>query len=426
MSEIKVPSNELAFLSKKRVLLSNPGTKLDDIYYSALNTTVELSEVTWNTGRFKFSLTSAQFGATSQIIIPNSSLISEIYLQIVLPVLKADTCLPRGWGYALIDSISYLFGSSNVSQLTISGETHFMTIMHQIETAEKRSEFLRLAGAQKLTTTGTNEANIQLIFPWSSASGMFNKKPFDTNILDNPITIQIKFKSANQIIGGTGVKLTQFDNVTAFTRQGNLSNKDQSLKLAMLKDKSLIYSYPFIHVQTFNTSTLEVKNNGDTLQLNLLSFINADLLSIGIVFLKQSIGFPTNNDAVNPLFFQLIQSPILRFNGLVMNDTPGNLWRLVSMHSEIGADFFDNSLITGNSNLTFATLADKTYILMIDFSRIRSLSYEGKYQNVWRIGNNTLDLTVTFPLAGTYKPFISYYYNGIAEIQNGQTRIFFD
>lgn len=98
-------SRDLMYLSNKRTLLSNPGTKLDDIYYNQLNTQVSLSECTWNNGRLQIALSSVAFGGQSQVVIPNQSLLNETFLHLELPPLAANQTIVRGWGYQCIQSI---------------------------------------------------------------------------------------------------------------------------------------------------------------------------------------------------------------------------------------------------------------------------------------------------------------------------------
>ena len=52
----QVPA-ELAYLSNKRALIANPGTKYDSLYYSALNSTVQLVESVSTIGKWTQSLT---------------------------------------------------------------------------------------------------------------------------------------------------------------------------------------------------------------------------------------------------------------------------------------------------------------------------------------------------------------------------------
>ncbi len=238
-------SRDLIYLSQKQTLLSNPGTKLDSIYYSSVNTTVDLAEVTYNIGRLTISLSNLNFGSQSQLVIPNSSLLEEVYIHFDLPAIIADQTIVRGWGYACIDEISFLFGSSNVSQIRLSGQSLWQTIMLQCETEEKRSEMWRLGGEVQIApTVGTIEADILLALPWSSASGLYCKKPIDTDLLKNPITINIKFNNARSIYGGIAAPPTTFNQAVAIFKQGNLTNKDQSLGNELMRNPELMYAYP--------------------------------------------------------------------------------------------------------------------------------------------------------------------------------------
>jgi hypothetical protein len=91
-----------------------------------------------------------------------------------------------------------------------------------------------------------------------------------------------------------------------------------------------------------------------------------------------------------------------------------------------GSGSFHQSVIGDSGVAPFSTVSYDAYTLFVDFARIRAACYDGHYQNVWRIGNNTLTLSFTTQTTDLYQVFATYHYNGVAEIQNGQTRIYFD
>lgn len=421
-------SKDLIYLANKRTALSNPGTKMDDIYYSQINSTVELSEATYNLGRFTTSLSQLSFGSTSQVIIPNSSLVTGVYLYLQAPPVVANQTLPLGWGYNMIADVSYLFGSSNVSQIDVPQHVLFQTIMMECETEEKRSEVLRLGGDQQTAPTAFfPEAYVFIPLPFSSICGLHNKLPFDTTLLDSPIILQISLSRGNQVYGGSGVIPSGLLRATCVLRQGDLSNKDQSLKPILSANPSYMYSYPFIHHQIFTPGTFTGSTNpGAQVSIPLLSFINADLvgISIGAVLTSKL----TNNGAQCPNLFAYdrLSNIQLTFNGLVMFNSPGELYRVTNMLSEPGSGSFNQSVITDSAVAPFSSVPYDAYVLFIDFSRIRAASFDGHYQNVWRIGNNTLSLSFNTSQVAQYQLFATYHYNGVAEIQNGQTRIYFD
>lgn len=299
--------------------------------------------------------------------------------------------------------------------------------MAQCETEEKRSEIFRLAGERKLVADPLGSPNmtadILLPFPWSSACGEHAKLPFDTSMLNNPITIQIQFDNANTIYGGSAAPPSSFVKATLYFRQGDLQNKDQSLKYALMKQPDLMYSYPFIHHQPFNVRFPGSIDPNQPCQINLLSFINADLIHITLGCVRDSRNAPTGGNTPQQFAYDDLSNINLKFNGLTMYDAPGKLYKLYNMKSLPGSSFFHNDLIAaGNASSS----ALDTYILCVDFARIKSLCFEGKYQNVWRIGNNVITMTFNTETTEQYTMAATYHYNGVAEVQAGETRIYFD
>lgn len=433
-----VTSEDIMYLSEKRTLLSMGGTIMDDIYYSALNTTVALSEVTYNQGRLSVSLSQTQFGSQSQVIVPNSSLLSTCYLHLELPDVAVNQTLCRGWGYAAINNISFLFGSSNVSQISISGQSMLQTVWGQCESEEKRSEMLRLGGEEIIAPSAgspTAYADLVLPLPWSSANGLHAKLPFDTGLLSNPITIQVTFNQASSIYGGSAAPQAAFSVASMYFRQGDLANKSQSLRALMMRRPELMYAYPFIHRQSFTPSnftgvtaaTSLATPSGGGVSIPLLAFINADLVAISVGVVQTArMSNVAGTASPSPFSYDDITNVSLSFNGLIMYTAPGRSYKLYDIDSQVGNGKVLNSIIAPGAVAPFSSAPIDSYLLFIDFARVRALSYEGKYANVWRIGNNTLTLNFNTTTANNYTMFATYYYNGVAEISNGETRIYFD
>ena len=420
------------YLTDKRVILSNPGTSRNDLYYTNLNTTVEQVEATYNLGRFKQSLSNVQFGGQALVVVPNSSFLGKMYLHLTLPATVANQTICRGWGYGCIDSVSYLFGSSNVPQIQIDGQSVLQTVMTQCETEEKRSELFNLGGEVILTSGRIPEANILIPLPWSTACGMGpnNKKPFDTNLLDAPITISIKFRNSDAIYGGIGARPVTFTAAQAIFRQGNLSNKALSLKNSLAAQPDMMLAYPFIHHQSARPPRFSASLPTEEVSVVLQSFINADLLAITVGVVDVYDLQSTSNNSPSPNNYQELSDVQLLFNGEQMFDAPGAIYKLATCQSIPGAGYFKNDVIRPGTTGTFASDGVDTYILIVDFSRIRSICYEGEYQNVRRMGNQVLELRFKLPNNGSaatnYQMFATYHYSGVATIQNGMSNIYFD
>ncbi len=443
-------SEDLRYLAVKRSALSAPGTILDENYYTANNSVVSLVETTYSTGRLTMSLTSTDFNSQSQVLIPNSSFISDTYLTLTLPNLLDNQTLCRGWGYACINSLSYLFGSSNVSQLTINGQSVWHRISMQCDTEEKRSELWRLGGEEYLTPimftdpadgvvkrdpSAVLSATVLLPFPWSSSCGANPKIGFDSNCLMNPLTIQVQFDQAQRIYGGSAVKPAGFNNATIIVVTGDLSNKNQSLRRELELRPDLSMFYPFIHSQSFTSADFagsSWKAQGGPsppISIPVQAFINADLIGMTLSVVRTSLLTPIANGSPSPMLYDAIQNVELLWNGTLLYRSPADSWKCTSMRSSIGAQYFKNSSIVPHAGVgPFDSVPVDTYPLHIDFSRVRGLSFENHFQNVFRIANQTLTLNFNTEGDSTvrYRAYFTFYYNGCAQVQQGSTSIFFD
>lgn len=415
------------FVSDKRVLLSAPGNKMNNLYYTQLNSTVEQIEVEFNTGRFQQALNNAVFGGQGLVQIPNSSFVDVMYLHAELPATVADQTLPRGWLWGAVENVSFLWGSSNTPQIQMSGQSVLQTIMAQCETEERRSEMFRLGGDVILTSGIIPKADIIIPLPWSTACGLNPKKPFDSNLLRNVITVQISFKSASEIYGGTGARPNGFDVAQVVLRQGNLSNKALSLRNSLDANPTLMLAYPFIHHQSYQPPKFSASSSSDEISVVLQSFINADLVAITIGVVSDTSLALGSNNSPSPFNYEEIEDVKLLFNGQAMYDAPGALMKLDNMHSIPGGNYWHNDVIASGTTAPFTSAPVDTYIYMFNFSRIRAICFENEFQNTRRIGNQVLELRFKLPNntgAENYTLYSTYHYNSICEVSQGMTNIF--
>lgn len=409
---------DMKYLTNKKIVLSSPGYALNDLYYSNSDSVVEATECTYSTGRYQYSLQSAQFGSASQIIIPNSSFVGQLYLHATL-TLPTNVNVGNAWLYSSIASVSYIFGSSNVPQITLGGQSLFELALLECDTAEKRNALMIYSGAATRNTGAAVKISADCVIPlpFSSLVGLVPKRLFDTNLLQNPIIIQINFNQASSIFAGVGVKPSAFDNATAYIRQGDLTNKAESLRNALRLDPGVSMNYPFIHHQTYTPGphTGVVAGGASNVSLALQSIINADLVGLSFHVMKQA-------DLASGDYFnwQEVTNISLLYNGLIIYYAPGSMHKLVSM--------MDGNLGSPSAQYALATSASSNEIVptMINFSRMKSLSFTNHFANTFRIPNNTLTLQYNTPDTDQYVCFVTYHYNGMAQIQNGQANIYFD
>ena len=129
------------------------------------------------------------------------------------------------------------------------------------ETKEKRDKMMLLAGAASAISTSAGTTNhtatILLKFPWSVMSCDDRKKLFDTRLLDTNMLIQIAFNPREKFIGWSSGTVTanlptSFLSAELIIKQNELTDHARSLYTNMKNDKSMIYHYPFHHLQTMS------------------------------------------------------------------------------------------------------------------------------------------------------------------------------
>ena len=427
-----------SILSNKRAVLSSAGVAYNDLYYSKMSSTVSLLECTYNYSQL-ISLPSLSFGSTSQINIPNDQFFGELILHLVLPPITSnDLFICRGWGMAMIQSINFTYGSSNTTQIMLQGDSIFQTIMSQITDPLKRLEVLQLAGQQQIgpvvvepgVDTPTNEAFVLIPLPNST---MCDKLPIDTTMLQNNIQIQIQFYSDPRLIyGGNGIPPSSFLKAEVMLRQGKLSDQSKSARREMVMDSSLEYSYPAIYSQNFVTSQFPGvrESDGSGVQVDLNTFLNADLVGIMFYVIANEDKRPPNNYTPNPFNMDPITNVILQFAGQTLFQFPGKAYRFTNMlgGSDQSASYVPTSLVEGRNTLPVQSTPINSYPIFFDFSRLRSTCYGSHLFNTWRLTNQTLKLQFNTKYGATklYKVYATFFYNSIIVFKNGCSAIFID
>lgn len=414
------------FLTNKHTILSSGGVSYQDLYYSHMNSSASLVECTYSYARYTQSLSSLTFGSSSNIVVPNESFLGETWLHMRLPPLVGNQTLCRGWGYGLIQEIKYIFGNSNSSQITLSGASLFTALCAQTKTEAKRSKLFLLGGDEKLIADGVApEATILLPFPWSSAC---SKKDFDTSLLSNNIVITITFKQdPRAIYGGSATPFNALTEATVLFRQGDLSNKSLSLKTEMMRDPSLIYAYPLIHNQGFQSPPFAGQPEGSGLcNVVLNGFINSDLLNISFFIVKQSDLAPSGGNSPSPFNMVDPQNIRLEYNGTPLYVARGKSWKLFNMYGDNPPGDFKNSLIRPGNTGPFNSDPIECQPVYIDFSHERSACMPSHMFNTFRISNQTLNVYFNTPDNSNYILFATYMYNGICECKAGSAYLYFD
>lgn len=381
------------FLSSQAVDLNARGEIVNDVYYNRSQVVVQDCEVSTTLGRFTQSLTSLQFGSTSQITIPNQDIIHEVYLHIKLPALVANQTLPRGFCFDIIREVTYNWGASNSPNMRLSGKSIRQISMESCETKEKRGEALQLAGEafNNPSPTVTPEGTVILPMPWSNYQGDKKKKGYDTSLLNNPITIQITLHDAGVIYGGSATPPTALAQGEVFLRQTAFQDRSNSLRMDLQNNPSMMYLYPFYHKYTpvpkYNIPLDGVTRHTITLQ----EFLDADLQNIIFSVHPTALQKRNGTNAPTPgVSCELLDIELL-YNGQTIYKAPGASARLTPMSFYGGASGIEDVLLTQTTPWGNASIVD--YVYSIPFSYAKSVNYEYKFENSPRFANQTMSLS---------------------------------
>jgi len=418
-------------LSRKAPLMSNPGSVVaNNLYYDSNSVAVVAAECVSNYGRYSQSLTSLQLGSAGNFTIPNSSFLSGMYVYAELPALPANVFLPRSWLLNSIAQISFILGSSNVSQINISGASHIAQLLLSCETAEKRNEVLRLAGDEVTSAPqapGTvNRAYMQLQLPWSRINSLMKKLPFDTSLLSSPVIVNIQLKQQADFFTGSGLATAPqaFSRYTVFANQIDLMDKELSLAIPLMRDPGLMYSYPFTYVQTSTQNFVGSASSSSPVSLILTGLVNADLVGISLQIIRSDrLTGGNGSSPLSPLAYERVQNLLLQYNGLTLYDSPGQMYRLYDAQDLPGSGVVPYSVLTAAGAGPYVTTPADAYIQFIPFTRLRNTQFGDMFQNSFRIANNVLNLGFITPENVPYTLTSTYYYNACFGIQQGQSNL---
>lgn len=423
----------MSFLTAERVDLDAPGYAKNDIYYNTKEIIVQDCELNTTIGRFNQSLTSLVFGSTSQVIIPNSDMVYEVYLHMKLPPVILNQTLSTGWCYDIIREISFTFGQANVSNLRLSGKSIRQLAVMSSQTREKSTELITVLGGEghRVVSGVAPEGTVIIPLPWSNID-CFKKKPFDMSLLNNPVQIQITLNDGTSIYGGSAASFpTGLSSASVFMRTGTLSDKSNSIRQELMNNSGLMYEYPFYH-KVSPSPKYGLTMDGVTVnRVELLEFIESDL---------QTIIFSVHDTALQTKPAAALASPApgislecfdinLEYNGQTIFSAPGNSARLIPMAWDAGASGVTDNLL--DQDVAYTNIPNTSYVYMIPFGSMKNINFHDKFDNTSRFSSQTLQLSFSCApvatLAGprTGQLHATYVYSASASIQAGVANIQF-
>lgn len=511
-------------LTNKAPLLNTPGSDVaEPLYYGKSNSSVNAAESQFYFGKDRIDFQGTKSLTQQQnVYIPNRYFAGNTFLNVQLngAALTWDAvpaqqvgiaqqtryfCMEQGWGFSIIGRLMYYLGASNVVNVSISGETNLALALAPCETREKRMQMLESAGKWLFTnpTVGMdsgfssglarpaagqllfrNAANVlddadgaiianvadprflhalvPLRLPWSSTCAMQGRLPFDTNLLNQPINVQIEFRRPpvrtvdNFFVGGNAfATLTDSANeLNIQYEQTELIDKSLSLRTELLQHPDFNVGLPFQFLQSmpFQAKYRQFEND-DALfttpqKFNITSMINADLTTLLL-----QVQEPVNAaEYGNKADFVELNDIILELNGQQFCVFQKDNYYGMNAARQIGAVSLKHPVLTRTATLATAQqgfvnagplcIMKDIGIYEINMSRLRALANESHLVNVPRFTNQTFQITFSIPpsvaskcslavLAPlvdeiTYTAHLTYLYNGVFQIggSGGASKLF--
>lgn len=171
--------------------MARPGEELDLYYYDGETSKKQAFSTTQNT---KFVQNFANLtGGSSVFTIPPQNGVQDVVCEFVMPALTGAGAalgsleLPRGWGYALINQVSFRYGGS--SQFFLTGDQILQNALRK-QTSRTSCVDIMTLGGNYATGAGGGSGNLDvaqsaaivLTLPHSSPSGVGKQHPLPTDL----------------------------------------------------------------------------------------------------------------------------------------------------------------------------------------------------------------------------------------------------
>lgn len=260
-----------------------PGECVDVYYYDSETSKKQCFPTTQNT---KFVQAFQNLNGGSQVFtIPPNQGVQDVVVEMTIAGLAAQVglALPRGWGYALIQRVSFRYGGS--SQYFMTGDQLLQNALRRQPNRQAANDILTLGGNYASSNTSpdlsVNQfASVVLTLPHNIPSGVGKQNPLPSDLLTQQIQITLELAPISSIFttnaGGsappTSLSAGQFVlQQVAFNNMGDA--------LARRVDMSVnAYSYPVEFVQ--QKATIALQNTANSQPVVLTGFRSGEVKAI--------------------------------------------------------------------------------------------------------------------------------------------------
>ena len=389
-----------------------------DLYYAGKTNTEAQCFPTTMENRFYVALNATSFGSSSQITFNPDQGVSDIVLNLQLPVAAggvdyADWALARGWGYNAIRQIGFRIGGSSLYYIT--GDQMAVDALDACEDQEKKDAILALGGSECLTAADFTDqaklsAYVYIKLPWNSPSSLQKPLPLPSDLLTQPVQIIVEFNPASSIFvplaGASAAALPAgFSYAQANFRQVHLADSGHLLaRRVNMNENALTYPLRGFLQTAFKTTIAATA--GQPVQVNLTGFRQGSVKDITLWAVKAS-----DLASGQGLLYAPLLDVRLSVNGLIYFQSvaeSSQMWALIDRKTP--AVVTTTSLADAGGGVATATPYSAGWTI-VPFAQVgEPLAGENEVVLGLPIQNSVVNLQVTFPESATYVLVASYKY----------------
>ena len=202
-------------------------------------------------------------GVNTLTIPPNNG-ISDVLVQLTLtaPTTTTNVALPQGWGYSLINRLSYRAGGS--SQFFLTGDQVLNNALRLCPDGSARDAMLQLGGPAIAPGGWANPNNlvayVWLSLPWAHPSAVSKMPPLPSDCLTQQVQIQLEINNITAIASNNSGSTAGLALASGafYVQQVQLSNQGDSIARRMnMTENSLNYPLEFTQQEfSVNLGTL--------------------------------------------------------------------------------------------------------------------------------------------------------------------------
>lgn len=233
-------------------------------------------------------------GGSSVFTIPPQQGMQDVVCTFVLPALTSATAnglaLNRGWGYQLVNRVSFRYGGS--SQYFMTGAQLLQNAVRAQPSRETASDLFTLGGAAALPTdlaAGAQYASIVLTLPHATPSGCGKAHPFPSDLLTQQIQITVELNAVASLFsvaaGSTGTAPTSLVSANFQVQQVMLNNAGDALARRVDMAENA-YAFPCEFVQ--QEQTIGLAASADPQSVVLTGFRSGEVKSIQVWLTRAS------------------------------------------------------------------------------------------------------------------------------------------